>query len=202
MYSVENIKYKVATLYKNFLCVIKRNNKITCYKISKFPMSKQKRIYIIVDLETLLNKYDTLPENIEKVREALYKILEKNEERHLQLLQLLIEQNSLNGVSDRVYAKRQNYENLLERCRNTYQILTKEEKKYNALIKDAQPTVKTQLQIEMEGISKLKVEAVKTCVILREKLEHTLLSMDKIMFDNTVMLDSVLKNFAVLKSFS
>lgn len=195
LYSVENLKYKVGIFLKNYLCVIKRDNRIACYELRKFPASKQKRLYVIIDLETLLNKYDTLTENIASVREAIYHILEKNEKRHIELLLLLQAQLGLNGVSDRLSVKKQNYDELLRRCQNMYAYLTQEEKRVTHSENQTD-------KLRLPEISKLKSETIKNCIILREKLEHVLLYIDKIMFDNTVMLDSVLKNFSILKSFS
>jgi hypothetical protein len=48
----------------------------------------------------------------------------------------------------------------------------------------------------------LKADITKNILILREKKENTVLSIDKIMFDNTVMLDSIFKNFSKLKDYS
>jgi cytochrome b involved in lipid metabolism len=55
---------------------------------------------------------------------------------------------------------------------------------------------------ELKKIDMLKADITKNILILREKKENTVLSIDKIMFDNTVMLDSIFKNFSKLKDYS
>jgi uncharacterized protein YjcR len=58
---------------------------------------------------------------------------------------------------------------------------------------------KTNVLKELDKINTIKVGLSKTIFILKEKRENMILSIDKIMFDNTVMYDCMVKNFSKLK---
>jgi hypothetical protein len=60
---------------------------------------------------------------------------------------------------------------------------------------------KSRLEKELDKINSIRGSISKHMFILREKRENAILSVDKIMFDNTVMFDSMVKNFAKLKDF-
>jgi hypothetical protein len=60
---------------------------------------------------------------------------------------------------------------------------------------------RTKLQQELDKIATIKKEIAKTLGYLREKRENSILSIDKINFDNAIMFDCMIKNFAKLKDF-
>jgi len=59
---------------------------------------------------------------------------------------------------------------------------------------------KAKLEVELEKIRRIKKEIMENIQQLRIRKENTLLSVDKIMFDNTVMFDCMMKNFSRLNN--
>jgi hypothetical protein len=59
---------------------------------------------------------------------------------------------------------------------------------------------RVRLQRELEKINKIKNEIGRNIILLREKRENKILGVDKLSFDNAVMLDVILKNFSKLKT--
>ena len=59
----------------------------------------------------------------------------------------------------------------------------------------------SKLNHELEKIRVLKKQVFNNIEHITEKHEHLLLSIDNIMFDNCVMIDTILKNFKILNNF-
>ena len=76
---VKNIKYKLCIFYKNYLCSIKRDNSIECFIIKDFKYKNDRRIYVVVDLENLFENILNISDNIKKVKQGIYKILNDNQ---------------------------------------------------------------------------------------------------------------------------
>ena len=57
----------------------------------------------------------------------------------------------------------------------------------------------SKLQQEISDIQKIKEEIVRTLFDLKTKKEDTMLMVDKIMFDNNVMIECVIRNFSKLE---
>jgi hypothetical protein len=215
-FCVQNVKYKIVIMYKNYLCAIKRDDNIECYTIKKYTGKKHKQLYISPDLELLYEKMDTLVLNMKTVREGIYHILNKNYFTHVKTLQrLLQEKNDIMGISENVYIKKENYEKYLQESDKMLENIINSEKDKieqlyklnetynNSGIKGLHSDIenshqRTHLNNELENIQKIKEEIVKTMFDLKTKKDDTILTIDKIMFDNSVMLDAILRNLVIL----
>jgi len=215
-FCVQNVRYKVAVLYKNFLCSIKRDDSIECYSIKKFPGHNYKKLYVVVDLELLYEKMDSLMLNMSSVRKGLYHILDKNHFTHTSTLQKLMEgKKDIMAFSENAYAKKVEYEKFLKESYEMLDAMNESEKnimdKIFSLNEKYQTNTTTGLSTDIERshqasglekklteIQKIKEKIVKTIFDLKMKRENTMLLVDNIMFDNTVMIDCVLRNFMKL----
>lgn len=215
-FCVQNVDYKLVVLYKNYICAIKRDNEIECYRIKKYPSKNSRKLYISVDLELFYTKIDSLTLNMDTIKKGLYHILDKNQINHTKTLtKLLEEKKDTMELSEKAYQKKQEYDNHIEELQKMLDIMTEsgkdiisrideEENRYHnpglkGLHKDIEKSRKIgQLNTELDKINRIKQEIVTTMFKLQTKKENTILEIDKIMFDNTVMLESILKNFADL----
>ena len=217
-FCVQNVKYKIAIIYKNFLCAIKRDDTIECYVIKKYPEKNYKKLYVTTDLEMLYEKMDSLMLNMNTIRKGLYHILDKNHFTHTRTLQRLIEEkNDIMRFSDRSYVKKMEYEKYLKEAVEMLEAIKVSEKEKLAHIyelneKYRDPGLRTglhndidrthqlsNLEGELADIQKIKEDIVKTIFDLKAKRENTMLMVDKIMFDNNVMIECVIRNFAKLE---
>lgn len=215
-FCVQNVKYKIAIMYKHYLCTIKRDDSIDCFSIKKMRCKEYKKLFITTDLELLYEKMDSLVLNMGTIRKGLYHILDKNHFSHTRTLQrLLDEKTSIIKLSDNAYSKKVEYEKFLKESTDMLDIINKSEKNifkqiYELNEKYNNPTLKglhndiershqlTKLDGELNEIQKIKEDIVKTIFDLKIKREDTMLTVDKIMFDNNVMVECVLKNFTDL----
>jgi hypothetical protein len=219
-FCVQNVKYKVAVMYKNYLCTIKRDDTIECFNVKRFNSNNYKKLYITVDLETLYEKMDTLVFNMETVKKGIYNILNKNHFKNISIFQKLIEEkNQIIELSDNIYKKKLEYEKYMEEATQMLEKINTSEKKVlenifqtnekynNEHIKGIHNDIEkshilTKHNKDLKEIQKTKEDIVKTIFKLKTKREDIMLNVDKIMFDNNVMTECVLRNFNDLKKIS
>ena len=217
-FCVQNVKYKIAVLYKNYLCSIRRDDSIECYIIKKYNCNKYKKLYITVDLELLYEKMDSLILNMSTIKKGLYHILDKNHFTHTRTFQkFLKEKNDIITFSDSAYAKKIEYEKYLKEAQNMLEAINLSEKstfekiyeineQYNNRhlnLKGLHNDIEKSHQLnkynkDLAEIQKIKEDIVKTVFELKTKREDTMLNVDNIMFDNNVMVECVLRNFLEL----
>lgn len=214
-YSVQNIEYKLAVLYQNYLCTIRRDDSITCLSIKHFPRNPHKQLMIVTDLENFYEKFEKIPNEIKLVRQSIYHVLERNQTSHGQLINKIIEnKKDINEIPALTEQKKLKYISLISQLEQMLEIVSNSEIKIleelyninNNITDNLQNDIqkihrKTSLEKEIDNINSIKGSISKYINILRQKTENSILSIDKIMFDNTVMFDCMVKNFAKLKQF-
>lgn len=212
---VENIKYKLAIIFKNFICSIRRDDSIDCFLVKYYPREDKKKLMVIVDLETLYEKNTMLLEDLKTVRESIYKILEKNQGIHVKIFNKMLESKTdILQIPDRAIEKKTEYSNMLNELETLLKnVISEENKVLDEIVqieKSMNDTIhmdinkahkKALLEKELERLFGIKNGIMKNIVSTREKLENSILNIDKIMFDNAVMFDAMTKNLELLKSF-
>lgn len=209
---VENIKYKICISYKNYICTIRRDNTIDFFTIKNFSRKNYKKLFVILDLETLYENNEDFIGDIQTVKKSICRVLERNQNHHTYLLDTLM--NIKVDIPERHEKNKIRYDYLIAELENMLKIMSKaeekemenlhklNEEKENGLQNDiARVHRKSQIEKELMKIEDIKNEIIKNINIIREKRENTILNVDNILFDNTVMFDSMLKNFAKLKQF-
>jgi hypothetical protein len=209
---VKTLKYKLSILYKNYLCCIRRDNTIECFIIKNYKQ-KQKNIYVTLDLKNLFKKIETVSNDIRIVKNGVNKILNTNQIKNTNILNNILEQkNSILLTSTKIYNKKQEYENYIIKLENLLMKINESEKKVieNIIILNSKETETTlnndiqkshqiyNLEKKLDNINNIKQEIVKDIIILRNKQENITLEIDKILFDNNIMINIITKNFYTL----
>lgn len=214
-FCVQNVKYKISIIYKNYMCSIKRDNSIECYTIKKYNDRDVKQLYITVDLELVYEKMDSLLLNMQTIRQGLYNILDKNHFTHTKTLQKLMEEKcNMLSFSDKSHIKKQEYEKYLIEVSDMLVAINVSEKKCLEQLHELEEKFSNQnqglhndiekshqmsrLQTELTKIQSIKEDVVKTIFELRIKRENIMLNTDNVMFDNTVLVEYILRNFSKL----
>lgn len=215
-YCVQNLPYKLGIFYKNYILPIRRDDSIDVYNIKKYNRDdNSKKIVVIVDLETLYEKDEYLVQDIKTVRESVYSILEKNQLGHIKMIDKIIEnKKDIINIPNKAHIKKEQYDSMINKIENILsKIIIEENIVNNKLIKLNQSLgeninnditriqEKSILEKRKEEIENIKNDIVSTINTLRKKKENTILAIDKIMFDNTVMFDTMTKNFSLLKEY-
>ena len=215
-YCVSDLRYKLVILYKRYLCVLHRDDSIDCFYIKKFPISDEPRRELIItfDLELLYENSDNIMIDLEQIKEGIDKIFDKNHLAHAKNLQYMLEKRSdLVTVSNNIFIKKTKLRNEI----NKHQILLKrilqEEKVIYSKLSNLQEKnvnrnnitrdisyihQKNQYIKELEKLCELKDSIMENILMNQAKEKHTTLMVDKILFDNMVMLDRIFKNIQEL----
>jgi hypothetical protein len=218
-YCVQNIKYKVGIIDKNYICAIRRDDSIDTFTIKHYPRKSSKRLMVIMDLEMFYEKNERLNSDIETVRIGIYNILQKNQSLHTKVISKLLDnKDEITSFALKADIKKTKYDKHIKKLEIMLHTMNKAEKKnLNELDKimdnKNNPSMqgmnndiqfshhKARVDKELSKIGRIKEDIMININIMREKRENNILSIDKIMFDNTVMFDCMVKNFSLLKGF-
>lgn len=214
-YSVQNLKYKLAIFYKNYICAIRRDDSIDCFFVKNYERDEAKKLLIVADLETLYEKIDTVRDDIRVVKENIFHVLERNYGLHGKVIDKIIQnKKDMTKIPEKVLEKNRKYSSMILKLENSLNIVLERESKYIENLQNLENSESdihndinkfreiSNLREELKKIEILKIEISKNILSLRERKENTILNIDKIMFDNTVMLDSIFKNFGKLKEYA
>lgn len=219
-YCVQNIKYKVSIIYKNYFCSIKRDNSLECYIIKHFPKIEEKRIYANIDLENLYVKINDVSKEIIKVKKGIYNVLNKNQDKNAKTLErILKEKDNILIYSEIVYKKKTEIEAYISNLDNMLQKINEKEKEIlknindinqmyvdkglKALHDDIQRTQKIALEEKtLDELNTTKNLVIKHMLYWKAKKQNISLMIDKIFFDNSIMLNKIMINFSKLSSIT
>lgn len=209
---VQNIKYKICLSYRNYLCCIKRDNDMESYCIKHFPKIKERKLYICTDLENFYSKFNNVSNDIYTVKQGIYKIINQNQERNTRVLNLILDQKNTLTTNFEIIKKKKtdidthlkNLEELLNRTINSEKecidkILKINDKYENMTNRDLNTDIQRSHEISIENkkleqIIKIKDELIKELNILKTKKQNMILLVDKILFDSSIMLNTINNN--------
>ena len=159
---------------------------------------------------------ETFSNDIKTVKDGIYKLLNQNQIKHTKILNDMLEQKiTILQYSEIVQKKKENiqsyiteFENLLVNLNsNEKNILEKLDKvklqfsEYGikGLHDDIEKSHLTaHYENELEKIHNVKQEIIQNILKLKTQQENITLKMDKILFDNSIMINEISKNFLKL----
>lgn len=211
-YCVQSIRYKLVIIYRNYLCVLNTDDTIECFYIKGFPTEDKRRLYVSIDLELLIEKITSnITEDIQQIMSGIRKILDKNQTTHLNKLMYLISQKeAMLGACNLVSTKKQEYnqyigsfEELLKSATDGEVELKGKLKILNDGIKGFNDDVgrvhqKQKLVEELNDILKTKEEILSRIRSIKTSENNMALTIDKVLFDNIVMTNSITNNLGKL----
>ena len=214
-YCVQNLKYKLAVIYKNYICAIRRDDSIDFFSVKNYPRNDSKKLMIIIDLETFYDSNENLLNDIQIVRESIYKLLEKNQGTQARMISKILEnKKDVIVMPQELQRKKVRYNKMTRELFVMLNTVTDAENKISEQLEALNTKYqesslendinkaheRDKLEKELDNINRIKSDIGKNILVLREKRENKILSIDKLSFDNAVMLDVILKNFSKLKS--
>lgn len=219
-FCVKNITYKLCIAFKNYLCCLRKDDTLEGFIVPKMIDTSNRKLYVKLDLETLYSNIATLGVDIKTVKEGVYKVLDKNQNRHKLNMQKLIDYSaSISTISDVVLVKKEKFneylrslEMMLEKLREQekiiHQELTNAQTKYiggSSGVKSYHTDLEkshvfSKHENELMQINMAKQEIMKNIMNIKSRHENMLLKSDKIFFDNIIMIDEVTKNLLSLQS--
>jgi hypothetical protein len=215
-FCVQNISYKVVIIYMNYLCVLDKDDTIECFLIKRFTKSHCRRLLVVVDLK-LFYENDSLEQDIVDIQRGIARVFDKNQETHEKhIMKLLSEQSNVTEYSNRILLKKKEYTDYITRFNNLLVHLSHSEKNLvekiyvlkesvrDSSYKGMQSDItmvhrKSKLEEELLNLNNVKMNIIKNITEIKNKQEDMLLQVDKVMFDNLVMMAAIVKNNEMLK---
>jgi|UniRef100_A0A6C0D1M0 hypothetical protein len=221
-FCVQTIKYKVVIMYNSYLCCIKRDDTIQCFTIYD-SNNKCRKLMISLDLETLYEKigeksnFNTISNDIKTVYNGIYRVFDKNQYKHTENIEKISENiGKIKLFSDNIFKKKMEYNNYLVKLEILLESLIEPEKQITEKIAEIESKYKYSKTLqsdmeksqliakqneELEKLNIVKQDIIKNIISIKNKHEELTLIIDKIMFDNHIMLDCIIKNFIKLSEF-
>lgn len=217
-FCVQTIKYKLAIIYKNYLCIIHIDNTIECFKIRDFKKEHNKKLYILIDLELFFENIEIFNNDLNVIKYNIDYILDKNHRNHsTYIVKLLSRQtdmsNTLNNILNFKQSIKDNIEiyqhELHQLILDEQDILDKFELEYEKSKRKSHFTsdlkltqYKMEVDEQLRNIDSKKYDISESIIDEIKKHNNISLIVDKLMFENTIMLNKVFDNIEKLEQIS
>ena len=217
MYCVKNMKYKLSIFYKNYLCSITKDDELDCFIIKHLDAKKTRKLYIYLDLKTLYTKIDDdISTDMKTIKDGVYRLLNQNQVKHSKVLNEMLEQRvAILQYSDLIQTKKNSYTESIIKFEELLLNLNENEKELNEKIYNVRKKttdygmkglhddiershIISQYEDDLSKIFKIKKEIMDVLLPTREKYDNVTLVMDKILFNNSIMIHEISKNFEKL----
>lgn len=214
---MEKLKYKVVIMYKSYLCVLRVDNDLECYYIKNYPFGNVKQIYVMTNIEEFYNNIATIENDLTQVNSGVKRVLDQNHLNHTSNLNNLITKKSqLINVLQKIYNKKLQIRAKIDTLHKTLTSTIQKEKnifeEHNFLLKQSKQISiqksgnlaeiinrKQKLTHSMEELQEIKKEIVDNINSLIRIEDNISLTIDQVLFDNTVMLDTIFNNLSELE---
>ena len=206
-YCVQSIRYKLVLKYKKYFCVLHLDDTIECFYVKSLPMVDERKIIVTMDLELFYENFDNLLEEIMQVKTGISKVLDKNHMNHSKTLQKMLDKrDTIIQVTNQLFNKKNELRKYIHHFQGLLNNINASEKINKKLLdnlnyktngKNSNLTISQQKRKIIQEIKKnyrLKDEIIDNILNVQNQEEHISLIIDKILFDNTVMLDRIFKN--------
>ena len=214
---MEKLKYKAVIMYKSYLCVLRVDNDMECYFIKNYPFGDIKQLYVMTNIEEFYNNLSTIENDLTQVSIGVKRVLDQNHLNHTTNLNNLIQKRThLVSVLQKIYNKKINIRKKIETLKETLKSTISKEKsifeEHNYLLKQSKQISiqksgnlseiinrKQKLTVSMEELQEIKKEIIDNINNLIKIEDNISLTIDQVLFDNTVMLDTIFNNLSELE---
>ena len=202
-------------VYKSYLCFLHTEDDIDLFNIKLFPEISERVLYVTLDLELLYNSNDNLNNDLKQISTGINKILDKNYSFHIQNLRTLLatKENVVQSVNSSI-SKKQDNNSYISKFVKLFKIMCNNESQIKKQVQDLKQEkqgsihydiefshAKHRLDKELSKCQKVKNEVLTQITKLKSANSNIALTMDKILFDNIILLDQVFKNLEILDKF-
>ena len=203
------------------MCVLHIDDSIECFYIKDYPEVDEKQFLITFDLESFYKNLNVIDKELVQVRKGIQKVLDKNQGYHIKSLEKMLEKRKdIHAISKEVSYKKtecldhiHNFQKLIESISDSEIELNSKitelenkrerESSIRGMYGDIEYShEKQKIRKELKELHVLKNETMDNILLLKLNLNNLLLSSDKILFDNIIMLDKIFLNIDNLSKLS
>lgn len=201
---VYSLDYKFVIVYGGFLCTLRYDNDLQCFWVKKGSQSsKATKLVTYIELESMIEKIQTVKSDIVSVREGLVSTLRKNEIHHVENLKKLLESKiqvpektvSVIARKEQLYKYIQELYSMIEQLNYSENIYTEKYKNIKSE-REAEQIIR-----KFQDIKILKQKIITNILNSKSKYDEIMLNIDRICFDNSILITTVMKNFEKLNNY-
>ena len=215
-YCVEGLPYDLI-IYEGKYIVYMRNNDPDCYIFKDTNLTNGRNLRPCALLPTFIEKGPVMNTELTQVSQGIQKILSKNMTGHATYLDTLIKKKgNLLRFAQLMGVKKNEHTRLLDKYKTLLATLDVKEKNLKekrrkfiaqsesgSLDKELATTQgKSSFDRKIQNCVETKQKIIDQIIELQTALDTLTLSADKILYDNSVMMDKMFKNFALLIDLS
>jgi hypothetical protein len=208
-FCVQFLKYKFSILYRDYLVTLNSKSTIECFRIKTYNVTNERHLYITIDLEVFYENSKILLEDLDDLQNGVRAVLDKNQQvqtKHLEVMltkqqELLKILDSFTSRKQKIRFELQRFKELFMTVENAISNFVQQINELNALIpqstgkkQDEMIKLKHNIYIKLTQLYGKKEEIAKSIIYYRKNEYHISLNIDRILFDNNVMLDKIFKN--------
>ena len=212
--SIQTTPYRLVICYKRYICVLNKDDTIEGF-ISKTLDEPLRKVIITVTLDYFINNLEQIEDNITRIEEGITKTLDKNVISTVDKYNtfLLLSKNNLKNITN-VKGKKEQISQQINQLIQKLDVVKEQEqllktklkmlsKKDSSFYGDMNSVQgKQQIIKKLDDLYMDKTDILEKIVKLRETNSHITLMADKILFDNIVMLNSIINNLKLLDTLS
>jgi hypothetical protein len=210
---VNNLEYRISIFHKVWLSVLNKESEVECYMVKDYAPSGVRKFLVTIDLESFLKNMATVPQDIEQINLGVAKVLDKNMNANTgQFYSSVRNCPVLTTVLQKVQKKRKGYADMIEQFRSVLEFTKRKEKELmnrlsNGIGKDGtiysdmdNARNRTNMEKELQKLVKSREDVIGSIIKIRQRDRSLVLIIDRILFDNVVMLSTVNRNLAILNA--
>ena len=207
-FSIMQTKYSICITYKKYFAILS-DKKILVFQIMNNSeiFSKFRQLIVSIDLILFYEKLNRVDSEVSKIKLSIEKILETNYNKNINNINYMMKKgslvidkfNNLHEQKDKLDALE---EKLGELFRCSYNAEREMLEKISIISKNRNSEGEiNSLKRKIKETEDVKMNILNNIVKINEKKDNISLTLDKILFDNIVMMNSIIKNFELLLSF-
>jgi hypothetical protein len=221
---VQNLKYKLAIQYKNYMSCMRKDNSVDTFTISGRDTNTKYKFLPIVNIEMITN-IDCIETDINTIKSEMFNVFLKTQENQIDIAKKFVNilkndnQNIITYANNLLIKKKNTYQNYIQRLLNQYLKLCENEKNIVHNLLEAEEKYKGtgikgfyddmesstyigRLQRESSEIDTRKQKLIADLLELKFEYEDLVLLGDRILFDTSAVISSFLKNIEKLQQYS
>ena len=214
-YCVEGLPYDI-TIYQNNYLVYMRNGEPDCYVIKEKLYNNARNLRVTTPLQLIYERANTMDHETSQVVKGIQKILDKNMRSHAKFLdQLITRKGNLLNFASLMNRKKMEYDQLINKYKGLLEKLDLQEKDIKLRRKkfadlggggfDSElnrSQVRAGFERKLQHCLVVKQKIIDKMIVIQSASESLSLQADKILYDNSIMMDKIFKNFSKLIELS
>ena len=151
-------------------------------------------MFISIGLPQFYEKVDRLESEVSLIKSSVEKILEMNYEKNIKNINYLVQKSrSIVSKFEEMHTDSIQLSELKDRMKNLMQYSNHTEHELNE-----KGNITGKIDRNLDNVQSIKTDILKNIIKVDERKTNIILTLDKILFDNIVMMNSIVKNFELL----